>query len=72
MYVYISCPVLRTDDSKAHLTLVRVKDRIANLPENVIVHDNIDSSCLSKGGLHLNAKGSSRLAMNFISLMKRL
>ena len=26
--------------------------------ENVIVNDNIDGSCLGKGGLHLNPKGS--------------
>ena len=40
--------------------------------KNIIRNDNIDGSCLSKGGLHLNDKGSGRLAMNFLSLIRRL
>ena len=68
--VIISCPVLRTDNAKAQLTLKRLRDNVMK-GENIIIHDNIDNSCLGKAGLHLNAKGTGRLAMNFISLMRR-
>ena len=69
--VIISCPVLRTDSAKAQLTLKRLRNNVMK-GENIIIHDNIDNSCLGKAGLHLNAKGTGRLAMNFISLMRRL
>ena len=69
--VIIACPVLRIDNAKASLTLKRLTDHIMN-GGNIIVHDNIDNSCLGKAGLHLNAKGTGRLAMNFISLMRRV
>ena len=63
--------MLRTDNAKASLTLERLRDRVMN-GENIIVHNNIDNSCLGKAGLHVNAKGIGRLAMNFISLMRQL
>ena len=69
--VFISCPVLRTDNAKASLTLLGVRSKIMHLDENVIIHENIDNTCLGKAGLHLNAKGTGRLAMNFISLMRQ-
>ena len=70
--VFISCPVLRSDNAKASLTITRLRSMILNLGEDIIIHENIDSSCLGKAGLHLNAKGTGRLAMNFISLMRQL
>ena len=69
--VYLSCPVLRLDHAKAGLTLYQLVRKMKSL-ENVIVNDNIDGSCLGKAGLHLNPKGSGRLAMNYLSLMRRL
>ena len=70
--IYLSCPTIRTDNGTASLTLNKVREyMIANM-DNVIVNGNIDRSCLGKAGLHLNAKGSGRLAMNYISLIRRL
>ena len=69
--VFLSCPVLRLDDAQANLTLRHLGYEMKTL-RNIIVNDNLDGSCLGKKGLHLNAKGSGRLAMNFISLMQRL
>ena len=69
--VYLSCPVLRLDHAKTGLTLYQLVRKMKSL-ENVIVNDNIDGSCLGKAGLHLNPKGSGRLAMNYLSLMRRL
>ena len=33
---------------------------------NVISHENIDTSCMGKVGLHLNLKGTGRLAIIFV------
>ena len=71
--VHLSCPVLRLDNSKARLTMhhLTIKMRsLNNIP--VIFHENIDINCLGKAGLHLNLKGTGRLAINFLSLMRRL
>ena len=38
----------------------------------LIDNDNVDRSCLGRKSLHLNAKGSGRIAINFISQMRRL
>ena len=71
VHIYISCPVLRLDNAKANSTL-RELSKILKSLHKVIVNDNIDGSCLGRKGLHLNPKGSGRLAMNYISLMRRL
>ena len=70
--VYLSCPVLRFDDVKAGFTLHHLDRKLKSLGGNIVNNSNIDGSCLSKGGLHLNDKGSGRLAMNFLSLIRRL
>ena len=69
--VYLSCPVLRVDDSQANLVLRRLDQKLKCL-RNIIRNDNVDSTCLGKRGLHLNPKGSGRLATNYISLLRRL
>ena len=70
--VFFSCPVMRLDNSKANLVLRKLSVWLKLSTNNVIVNDNIDGTCIGKKGLHLNAKGSGRLAMNFIALMQRL
>ena len=70
--LYVSCPVLRVDNPKANLTLVNLGKQLQSTFSNVIINDNIDISCLGRKGLHLNPKGSGRLAINFISLIRRL
>ena len=69
--VYFSCPILRFDDAKANLTLHHLVMKMKHLT-NIIVHDNVDRSCLGKKGTYLNPKGSGRLAINLLSLMRRL
>ena len=68
--LYLSCPLLRLDGARANLTLRQLGFEMKSLP-NVIINNNVDGSCLGKKGLHLNPKGSGRLAINFISLMRR-
>ena len=70
--IFLSCPVIRTDNRKANNTLRELDVYFKNNFANIVVNDNIDISCLGKRGLHLNPKGSGRLAINYISLMRRL
>ena len=70
--VYISCPVIRTDNRKANFTLRCLDKYLKSNSNDIINNDNVDSSCLGKRGLHLNPKGSGRLAINYISLMRCL
>ena len=69
--VFLSCPTIRLDNSRANSVICELDRKLRLLP-NAIKNDNIDKTCLGKKGLHLNPKGSGRLAMNFISLMRRL
>ena len=68
--VIISSPVLRTDNGKAMLTLKNLNKLMKELKINIIDNDNIKEQHLGRKGLHLNGKGTSRLAMNFIEILK--
>ena len=68
--IYISNPTIRTDNATANHRLNEVRNYVKTM-KNSIFNENIDISCLSQKGLHLNPKGAGRLAINFISLMKR-
>ena len=70
--VYMSCPIIRSDNGVAAQTLNKVRIYMRSFMKDTIDNGNIDRSCLGKAGLHLNAKGSGRLAMNFISLIRSL
>ena len=70
--VIISSPVLRTDNGKAMLTLKNLNKLMKELKINIIDNDNIKEQHLGRKGLHLNSKGTSRLAMNFIEMLKPL
>ena len=70
--VFISCPVLRLDDRKANATLRKLGEYFKGITNNIILNDNVDGTCVGKKGLHLNPRGSGRLAMNYIALMQRL
>ena len=69
--LYISCPILRTDNARANTVLRELGDKL-KISHSVVINDNIDINCLGKKGLHLNPKGSGRLAINYISLLRRL
>ena len=69
--IFLSSPILRFDNPIANRTLEEVRTYFKSLP-NTISNCNIDKGCLGGKGLHLNPRGSGRLAINFISLMKRL
>ena len=70
--LFISCLVVRVDNTQANITLRQIDTNLKAVSPNIIINDNVDKSCLGKRGLHLNDKGSGRLAMNYISLMQSL
>ena len=70
--VFLSCPVIRTDNRNANNTLRQLDIYLKYNFSDIVVNDNVDASCLGKRGLYLNPKGSGRLAINYISLMRRL
>ena len=69
---YLPCPTIRLDYSNANVVLRQLGVKLKILFKDVIINNNVDGSCLGKKGLHLNPRGSGRLAINFISLMRRL
>ena len=69
--VIISCPTDRNDDPKAKLTNLHIRRKLNNLKLPIIVNDNITEVHIGKRGLHLNGRGSGRLAANFLSYMRQ-
>ena len=71
----ISCPTIRTDDRNANKVTADLCFQLNNLGIPIICNKNISEDCLGKGGhhpgLHLNPKGSGKLALNFISYNRR-
>ena len=70
--VIISYPTIRTDKQQAKGTIINLRKTLDLLQINSITNENITEEHLGKGGLHLNAKGSGRLAMNYISFIRHL
>ena len=69
--VYISAPILWSDNKNANSILKKYVDKLKVVEEkSVILHDNILSSHLNKDGLHLNSYGTIKLAENFISRIR--
>ena len=70
--VVISCPINRIDNSKARLTIKHVINKIKLIKVTKIINENISDICLGRKGLHLNLRGNGRLAVNLITLMRKL
>ena len=69
--VIFSTPTIRVDNNIAAKTLEQVTGILKNRLVELIDNDNIDKSGLGRrSGLHLNIKGTSRLAMNYINFLK--
>ena len=60
----------RTDNGKAMLTLKFLNKLMQELKINIIDNANIKEQHLGRKGLHLYGKGTRRLAMNFIEMLK--
>ena len=70
--VCFSSPILRTDDSKARLTIKRMNDRMKNLEMICSPNVNIDEACLGKKGHNMNLRGVGRLVLNLRFLIRKL
>ena len=73
--VIFSSLINRYDDAKAQLTTYRTNKKFESLENqghHVINNSNIDRKHLGKKGHHMTPYGTSRLAMNFIRVLKTL
>ena len=70
--VILSKSIVRTDSRKAAGTMHQLISLFNNLDLFIMDNSNIGESHLGKKGLHLNTHGTSRLAMNFISVIRNL
>ena len=68
--VVISNLTFRNDNGKATLTIKNINEHLKTLNLDFIENGNIGSSELRTDGLHLNERGSGKLAMNFIRKIK--
>ena len=51
----------------ARITINNLRNKFSELDVPVLLNKNIDVDCLGVKGLHLNKKGTGKLAVNFIS-----
>ena len=70
--VIISTPTYRFDNRKAGNTVNELTSMLINLNVPIVNNKNISRKHLGYKGLHLNNYGCSRLAMNLISVIKKL
>ena len=70
--VVIFSLITRTDNGKAFLTVIKTNKQLHGLQMDIIDNGNITSNELNEGGLHLNPRGSGKLAINFISRIKKI
>ena len=70
--VVILSLITRTDNGKAFLTVIKTNKQLHGLQMDIIDNGNITSNELNEGGLHLNPRGSGKLAINFISRIKKI
>ena len=70
--IAISCRTIRNDNQKARLTILHLRKKLNDLKSsNTIINDNIVENHLGHKGLHLNNRGSAKLAMNYLAHIRR-
>ena len=70
--VIISEPIIRMDNAKASFTIKNLIEKLRNLNIKQICNGNINTDHICKKGLHLNVKGTGRLALNIITCIRHL
>ena len=68
--IIISQPTVRNDIPCARLVIRTQINKLNNLTLEMVDNSNIEFEQLGKKGLHLNKWGTSKLAMNYISLIR--
>ena len=69
--IVFSCPTIRHDDQKARLTILQLRNKLEQLDINVISNENVTGEHLGYKGLHLNNRGSSRFAWNYLAYIRK-
>ena len=70
--IIFSHPTVRIDKVLNNNRLKLVRNFLKQLKVDSICNENITLDCLGKSKLHLNAKGTARLAMNFKSFIRHI
>ena len=70
--VIISLPTIRTDSARGNKILENLKVKLKKMDYELLDNSNINAFHLGEKGLHLNRRGTGKIASNIISLMKRL
>ena len=70
--IILSTPTIRTDDVKANLTISRLCELIRKSDVSILDNSNIEGMHIGKKGLHLNGRGTGRIALNIINLIRKL
>ena len=70
--VIISTPIMRADNSTANQIVQNLNVKLKRMNFKLMDNSNIKSFHLGKKGLHLNDHGTKKMALNIISLIKRL
>ena len=70
--VIFSALINRFDDTKAQQTVMLINKNMVNRGLRVVDNTNITQMHLGRKGLHLNPRGTSRLAMNMLRMLKSL
>ena len=69
--VIISQPTIRLDSAKASLTIKHINEKLCTSNINVM-RNGKTTNHISKKGLHLNVRGTGRLALNIITHIRHL
>ena len=72
----ISSCIVRKDMADGPEKVGKLNESLTQMGENmnleIVEHSNISESNLSKGKLHLNSSGNSKLAQNFIKYVREI
>ena len=70
--VIFSLPIMRTDNRTANKILNQHAYELCQLNVHVLDNSNIHEEHPGKNGLHLNRRGTGRLALNIVALISQL
>ena len=69
--VTLSCATMRVDNDTAGRNVFDLRKKLINMHVPLILNENIVESHLGHKGLHLNGRGAGRLAMNYLSHVRK-
>ena len=70
--IILSQPIIRTDNQRVNNILKIYICKLNLLNIHILDNSNIQEEHLGKKGLHLNKRGTGKLALNIMSLIRQL